>query len=206
MAKSRSLSLVEASASKCGEISTIKCVLLGLLGADRFFSLSTMRRASVSIRLSCKAVTWALKSPGLGLIPQEISQHPVRASVKILAIRDVTGSMLIKEPVHAHRLGGFNDVPEMLLIVQLIEITPDGAALCAGQLHRMDAVDALTKEKTIIMIAHRLKTVRHADQIVVVEKGRIAQHGTYEQLMKQEGIYKRFVDARQQAVSWKLVH
>ena len=50
---------------------------------------------------------------GLGLIPQEISQHPVRASVKILAIRDVTGSMLIKEPVHAHRLGGFNDVPEM---------------------------------------------------------------------------------------------
>lgn len=143
---------------------------------------------------------------GLGLIPQEISQHPVRASVKILAIRDVTGSMLIKEPVHAHRLGGFNDVPEMLLIVQLIEITPDGAALCAGQLHRMDAVDALTKEKTIIMIAHRLKTVRHADQIVVVEKGRIAQQGTHEQLMKQEGIYKRFVDARQQAVSWKLVH
>lgn len=137
MAKSRSLSLVEASASKCGEISTIKCVLLGLLGADRSFSLSTMRRASVSIRLSCKAVTWALKSPGLGLIPQEISQHPVRASVKILAIRDVTGSMLIKEPVHAHRLGGFNDVPEMLLIVQLIEITPDGAALCAGQLHRI---------------------------------------------------------------------
>ena len=68
----------------------------------------------------------------------------------------------------------------------------------------MDAVDALTKEKTIIMIAHRLKTVRHADQIVVVDKGRIAQHGTHEQLMKQEGIYKRFVDARQQAVSWKL--
>ena len=60
MAKSRSLSLVEASASKCGEISTIKCVLLGLLGADRSFSLSTMRRASVSIRLSCKAVTGAL--------------------------------------------------------------------------------------------------------------------------------------------------
>ena len=68
----------------------------------------------------------------------------------------------------------------------------------------MDAVDALTKEKTIIMIAHRLKTVRHADQIAVVEKGRIAQQGTHEQLMKQEGIYKRFVDARQQAVSWKL--
>ena len=48
--------------------------------------------------------------------------------------------------------------------------------------------------------------VVHTDQIVVVEKGRIAQQGTHEQLMKQEGIYKRFVDARQQAVSWKLVH
>ena len=47
----------------------------------------------------------------------------------------------------------------------------------------MDAVDALTKEKTIIMIAHRLKTVRHADQIAVVEKGRIAQQGTHEQLI-----------------------
>ena len=40
------------------------------------------------------------------------------------------------------------------------------------------------------MIAHRLKTVRHADQIVVVDKGRIVQQGTHEQLMKQEGIHK----------------
>lgn len=48
----------------------------------------------------------------------------------------------------------------------------------------IDAVEALTKEKTIIMIAHRLKTVRHADQIVVVKKGHIAQLGTHEQLMR----------------------
>ena len=70
----------------------------------------------------------------------------------------------------------------------------------------MNAVDALTKEKMIIMIAHRLKTVRHVEQIVVVDKERIVQQEIYDQLMKQEGIYKRFVDARQQAVSWKLVH
>ena len=43
-----------------------------------------------------------------------------------------------------------------------------------------------------------------ATKIVVVEKGQIVQKGTHEQLMKQEGIYKRFVDAREQAVSWKL--
>ena len=70
----------------------------------------------------------------------------------------------------------------------------------------VEAVDALTKEKTIIMIAHRLKTIRNADQIVVIDKGRIVQQGTHNQLMKQEGIYKRFVDSREQAVSWKLVH
>lgn len=66
------------------------------------------------------------------------------------------------------------------------------------------AVDALTKEKTIIMIAHRLKTVRHADQIVVVDQGKIAQQGTHEELMKQDGIYRRFVDSRELAVSWKI--
>lgn len=66
------------------------------------------------------------------------------------------------------------------------------------------AVDALTKEKTIIMIAHRLKTVRHADQIVVVDQGKIAQQGTHNELMKQDGIYRRFVDSRELAVSWKI--
>ena len=70
----------------------------------------------------------------------------------------------------------------------------------------MEAIDALTKEKTIIMIAHRLKTVRNADQIVVIDKGRIVQQGTHNQLMKQDGIYKRFLDSREQAVSWKLAH
>ena len=70
----------------------------------------------------------------------------------------------------------------------------------------MEAINALTKEKTIIMIAHRLKTVRNADQIVVIDKGSIVQQGTHNQLMKQEGIYKRFVDSREQAVSWKLAH
>jgi ATP-binding cassette subfamily B protein IrtB len=57
-----------------------------------------------------------------------------------------------------------------------------------------------------LRIAHRLKTVKNADQIVVIYKGRIVQQGTHNQLMKQEGIYKRFVDSREQAVSWKLAN
>lgn len=68
----------------------------------------------------------------------------------------------------------------------------------------VEAIDALTKEKTIIMIAHRLKTVRNADQIVVVDSGKIAQLGTHTQLMQEGGIYRSFVNARQQAASWKI--
>ena len=67
-----------------------------------------------------------------------------------------------------------------------------------------EAIENLTREKTIIMIAHRLKTVRHADQIVVVDKGRIVQKGTHEDLMREEGIYKNFVSGRKKAVSWKI--
>ena len=55
-----------------------------------------------------------------------------------------------------------------------------------------------------MMIAHRLKTVRSADQILVVDKGQIVQQGTHDELMKKEGIYKRFVNAREIAGSWKL--
>ena len=90
------------------------------------------------------------------------------------------------------------DAPIVILDEATANVDPE------NEKELMDAVAALTKEKTIIMIAHRLKTVRHADRIVVVDKGRIVQQGTHEQLMQQEGIYRRFVDARERAVSWKL--
>ena len=68
----------------------------------------------------------------------------------------------------------------------------------------LEAIEALTKEKTIIMIAHRLKTVRRADNILVVDQGKIVQQGTHEQLMAQGGLYRDFIGQRSQAVSWKL--
>lgn len=68
----------------------------------------------------------------------------------------------------------------------------------------MEAIEALTKEKTIFMIAHRLKTVRNADRILVLNHGKIVQQGKHEELMKEEGIYKRFVESRELAASWKL--
>ena len=67
-----------------------------------------------------------------------------------------------------------------------------------------NAIEALTKEKTIIMIAHRLKTVRHADNILVIDGGKIVQSGTHEQLMQQGGIYRRIVESRELAVGWKV--
>ena len=67
-----------------------------------------------------------------------------------------------------------------------------------------EAIENLTKKKTIIMIAHRLKTVRNADQILVVDKGKIVQKGRHEELLAEEGIYKNFITGRKQAVSWKI--
>ena len=66
------------------------------------------------------------------------------------------------------------------------------------------AIEELTKEKTIIMIAHRLKTVRNADNIIVIDKGKIVQQGRHDDLMNEEGIYRTFVEDRKKAVSWKL--
>ena len=68
----------------------------------------------------------------------------------------------------------------------------------------MHAVQALTAEKTVIMIAHRLKTVERADQIIVVDHGKIVQHGTHTQLMEQDGIYRNFIGERREAASWKV--
>lgn len=66
------------------------------------------------------------------------------------------------------------------------------------------AIEALTRDKTIIMIAHRLKTVKHADQNIVLDGGRIIQRGTHDELLAQKGIYSEFVGMREKAIGWKL--
>ena len=68
----------------------------------------------------------------------------------------------------------------------------------------MRAIQALTAEKTVIMIAHRLKTVEHADQILVIDHGKIVQQGNHESLMAEDGLYKTFIGERREAASWKV--
>lgn len=66
------------------------------------------------------------------------------------------------------------------------------------------AIEALTRNKTIIMIAHRLKTVRNADQILVIDHGQIVQQGRHEELVSQPGIYADFVGGKKETQGWKL--
>lgn len=66
------------------------------------------------------------------------------------------------------------------------------------------AIEELTKDKTVIMIAHCLKTVRNAEKILVLNDGKIAQEGRHEDLIKESGIYADFVNGRKEAIGWKL--
>lgn len=90
------------------------------------------------------------------------------------------------------------DAPIVILDEATANVDPENEA------ELQKAIDALTHNKTIIMIAHRLKTVRHADQILVLDGGRIVQHGTHEELVGQPGIYTDFLNARKEAIGWKL--
>lgn len=65
-----------------------------------------------------------------------------------------------------------------------------------------EAISELCKGKTLLVIAHRLGTIRHADHILVIAKGCIAQEGTHSQLMAQEGIYKSFITVRENSLGW----
>ena len=66
------------------------------------------------------------------------------------------------------------------------------------------AISELTIGKTVIVIAHRLATIEHADQILVVDKGQVVQKGTHQELVHQEGLYHRFITIREQAEGWSI--
>ena len=90
------------------------------------------------------------------------------------------------------------DAPIIILDEATSSVDPENENLLMG------AISELTKNKTVIMIAHRLKTVRNADQIFVLSGGHIVQTGKHEDLIRQPGIYADFFGIRKKAIGWKL--
>lgn len=90
------------------------------------------------------------------------------------------------------------DAPIIILDEATASIDPENEHLIQS------AISELTKGKTIITIAHRLATIRNADQILVVEDGRIAECGTHDELIAADGLYRRFVKIREKAEGWRI--
>ena len=90
------------------------------------------------------------------------------------------------------------DAPIVILDEATSSVDPENEHLL------MEAIGELTRGKTLVTIAHRLNTVRNAGQILVVDAGRIVQRGTHDELMREDGIYRRFIRMREEAADWRL--
>ena len=89
------------------------------------------------------------------------------------------------------------DAPIVLLDEATAALDPE------NELYIQAAIDELVKDKTVVVIAHRLNTICRADQIVVIDKGAVVQHGTHETLIQGKGLYKALWDEQQQVREWK---
>ena len=90
------------------------------------------------------------------------------------------------------------DAPIIILDEATSSVDPENEHLL------ISAIRELTKNKTLISIVHRLSTVREADHIIVIDKGRVAQQGSHKELIKQEGIYKHFIEIREKSIGWHI--
>ncbi|MCR5564180.1 MAG: ABC transporter ATP-binding protein/permease [Gammaproteobacteria bacterium] len=90
------------------------------------------------------------------------------------------------------------DAPIIILDEATANIDPENESLLT------DAFNNLTKDKTVIMIAHKLNTVKHADNIFVLDNGKIVESGKHDELIKNNGIYSRFIKEKEEIAGWKL--
>ena len=73
-----------------------------------------------------------------------------------------------------------------------------------NELYLQQAISDLVKNKTLIVIAHRLSTIRDADQILVIDNGKLVQSGKHQELIKTQGVYQKFWEIRQNAKNWRV--
>ena len=74
-----------------------------------------------------------------------------------------------------------------------------------NEIYIQEAISQLVKGKTLLVIAHRLNTIKEADQILVIADGLITQRGNHDSLMKKDGIYKDYVELREKTSGWELM-
>lgn len=90
------------------------------------------------------------------------------------------------------------DAPIVLLDEATSSLDPENETLV------QDAISRLCDGKTVLVIAHRLRTVAGANNIVVLDRGRVAEQGTHAELMAVEGLYARLVRIQQESLGWSL--
>ncbi len=89
------------------------------------------------------------------------------------------------------------DAPIVLLDEATASLDPE------NEVHIQDAIDDLVREKTVVIIAHRLGTVVHADNIVVIDNGSVVQQGKHQALLEEEGVYRNLWQEQQRVKRWK---
>ena len=90
------------------------------------------------------------------------------------------------------------NAPVVLLDEATASVDPENEA------YLQQAISTLVKDKTLIVIAYRLSTIRDAEQILVIDNGKLVQHGKHDELVLQEGIYQKYWNIRQNAKAWKV--
>ncbi|MBR8893607.1 ABC transporter ATP-binding protein, partial [Staphylococcus aureus] len=90
------------------------------------------------------------------------------------------------------------DAPIIILDEATASIDPENEHLI------QQAIDELSKGKTVITIAHKLETIKNADQIIVLCDGEIIQRGSHDELIQKPGMYQDFITIKSKSAGWKL--
>ena len=97
---------------------------------------------------------------------------------------------------HTKEVAQETDAPIVILDEATASVDADNES------YIQQAISELCEGKTLIVIAHRLGTIRNADKILVIKDGQISEEGTHNSLMEQNGIYRSFVTMRESSVGW----